>query len=167
MFAQASGAFFWTSISVRDTVGNMEQPADRSASTSRSKQLKAYAMTFLAGLLIAAIPLGISLIRTQGERETSRQQLRLVNLEINLASAAVMARHGDYTAARDAANRYFSDARAAVDGGDEMLTPAQSAYLQSALAERDALIALLSRGDPAGVERSTTMYVEHRKAFPR
>ena len=78
-----------------------------------------------------------------------------------------MARHGDYTAAREAASRFFNDARQAVDAGDETLTPAQLSSLQSALAERDALITLLARGDAAGAERSTTMYVAHRAAFPR
>jgi hypothetical protein len=47
------------------------------------------------------------------------------------------------------------------------VTTAQLPYLQSALAERDAMIALLTRGDPAAAERLTTMYVAHRAAFPR
>jgi hypothetical protein len=86
---------------------------------------------------------------------------------MNLASAALMARHGDYTAARDAASRFFDDARQAVDAPGDTLTAAQVTHLRSALAERDALITLLARGDAAGAERSTTMYVAHRGAFAR
>ena len=148
----------------------MDQPAalpPPTAAQSGSKPIKAYGICFLAGLLIALIPTGIRLIQTQGERNALQQQLRVANLEMNLSSAAVLARHGDYTAARDAASRLFTDARQAVDGGDDVLTAAQLAALQSALADRDPLITLLSRGDPAGAERATTMYVAHRTAFPR
>ena len=148
----------------------MDQPAASPAPTlaqPRSKRFKTYGICFLAGLLIALIPTGIRLIQTQGERDALQQQLRAANLEMNLSSAALMARHGDYAAARDAASRFFTDAAQAVDSGDKMLTAAQVSFLQSVLADRDALITLLARGDPAGAERSTALYVAHRAAFPR
>ena len=148
----------------------MDQPAARPVATPsapRSKQIKMYAICFLAGLLLGLIPTGIRLMQTQGERDALQQRLQVANLEMNLASAALMARHGDYTAARDAASRFFNDARQAVDAGDDTLTPAQRSSLESALADRDALITLLARGDAAGAERSTEMYVAHRGAFPR
>lgn len=148
----------------------MDQPAARPAHTPApppSRRIKVYGICLLAGLLIGLIPTGIRLFQVQRERTALEQQLRMANLEMNLSSAAVMARHGDYTAARDAASRFFSDARQAVDRGDQTLTAAQLASLQSALGQRDALITLLSRGDPAGAERSTTMFVAHRAAFPR
>ncbi|HUQ86341.1 MAG TPA: LapA family protein [Vicinamibacterales bacterium] len=133
----------------------------------RSNQFKTYAICFLAGLLIGLVPVGVRLFQTQRERNTLQQQLRAANLELNLSSAAVMARHGDYTAARDAASRYFSDAKVAVDDRDGTMTAGQLTHLQSALADRDSVITLLSRGDPAGAERLTTMYVAHRAAHPR
>lgn len=126
-----------------------------------------YGICVLAGLLIGLIPTGASLIRTRGERDALQRQLQVANLELNLSSAAVMARHGDYATARDAASRFFSDATLALDSGAQTLTAEQRTYLQSALAERDALITLLARSDPAGAERSTTMYVAYRAAFPR
>lgn len=133
----------------------------------RFTRAKTYGIWFAVGLLLGLIPTAVRLIQTQRERDALHQQLQVANLEMNLGSAALMARHGDYAAARDAASRFFSDARQAVDSGDETLTAAQRTYLQSALAERDALITLLARGDPAGAERSTTLYVGHRAAFPR
>jgi hypothetical protein len=148
----------------------MEQPAARpvpAPASPRARQLKMYGIYLLAGLLIGLVPIGIRLIQTQRERDALQQQLRVANLEMNLSSAAVMARHGDYSAARDAASRFLSEARQAIDRGDEAMTPAQVTYLQSVLADRDALITLLARGDPAGAERLTTMYVAHRAAFPR
>ena len=148
----------------------MDQPAARPAPIppqTRSKQLKMYGVCFLVGLLVGLVPTGIRLVQTQRERNVLQQRLQVASLEMNLASAALMARHGDYTAARDAASRFFSDARQAVDSGDQTLTAAQVTTLQSALAERDALITLLARGDTAGAERATTMYVAHHAAFPR
>ena len=147
----------------------MEQPAARTAPSpqqTRSKQFKMYGICLLVGVLVGLVPTGIRLVQTQRERDVLQQRLQVASLEMNLASAALMARHGDYTAARDAASRFFNDARQTVDAGDA-LTAAQLTYLQSALAERDALITLLARGDAAGAERSTTMYVAHRGAFPR
>ena len=134
----------------------MDQPA------APSKHIKTYGICFLVGLLIGLVPTGVRLMQTQRERDALQQQLRVAHLEMNLASAAVMARHGDYTAARDAASRFFSDARQAVDSEDEALTAAQLAHLKSALADRDPMISLLSRGDPAAAERLTTMYAALR-----
>jgi hypothetical protein len=145
----------------------MDQPVAPPPTRPRLKQIKAYGICFLVGLLIGLLPAGVRLIQTQRERDSLQKQLEAARLEMNLASAALMARHGDYTAARDAASQFFSDARRAADGGDGSLSAAQVAYLQSALAERDALISLLARGDPAAAERWTAMYVAHRGAFPR
>ena len=145
----------------------MDQPAAHSTTPSRLTKAKAYGISFLAGLLIGLVPLTVLLIQTRSERNSLRQQLAVEHLEMNLAGAALMARHGDYTAARDAASRFFSDARQAADGGNNTLSPAQLTHLQTALADRDVLITLLARGDPAGAERSTAMYVAHRAVFPR
>jgi hypothetical protein len=144
----------------------MDRPAALTPTSPRFKQLKAYGIWFLAGLLIGLLPVAVSLIQTQRERNSLRQQLQVAHLEMNLANAALMARHGDYAAARDAASRFFSDAEQAAADRD-LLSPAQLSYLQSALAERDTMITLLARGDPAGAERSTAIYVAFRAAFPR
>jgi hypothetical protein len=133
----------------------------------RLPQFKAYGVWFLAGLLIGVLPVGIRLYQAQRAGDALQQQLQATQMEMHLASAALMARHGDYTAAREAASQFFSAARQAVDDPDATLSAAQRSQLQGVLTERDALISLLSRGDPAGAERSTAMYVAHRAAFPR
>jgi len=148
----------------------MDQLAPRPTAAperSRSAQLKSFGMGALAGLLIGLIPTGATLIGTRSERDALQRQLHVAELEMSLSGAAVMARHGDYPAARDAASRFFTNATLAVDRDKDALSPEQTAYLQSALAERDALITLLARSDPAGAERSTAMYVAYRAAFPR
>jgi len=131
------------------------------------QQIKKYGIWFLAGLLIGVLPMGIRLYQAQQAGDVLQQQLQATQAEMHLASAALMARHGDYTAARDAASQFFSAARQTLDDPDATLSGPQRSYLQGVLTERDALISLLSRGDPAGAERSTAMYVAHRAAFPR
>ena len=142
-------------------------PASLTAANPRAGQLKTYAICFLVGLLIGLIPIGVRLFQVQRERDALQQQIRVAHLEMNLSSAAVLARHGDYTAAREAASRFFADARVAVDGQDEALTAPQLAHLKAALADRDPIISLLSRGDPAAAERLTAMSVALRAALPR
>jgi len=133
----------------------------------RPQPWRAYAITFLAGLLLGLVPVGVTMFQVRGERDALQHQLRLANLENHLSGAAVLARHGDYPAARDAASRFFSDAQVELDTRGEALTPGHRAYLQSALAERDAIITLLARDDAAGAERTTAMYVAYRAAVPR
>lgn len=147
----------------------MDQSAIRPAHTPAQPRspLKMYGICFLAGLLVGLIPMGIGLTQAQGERDALQRRMQVANLEMNLANAALMARHGDYTAARDAASRFFDEAMQAVDSRDNTLTAGQLTTLRASLAERDSLITLLARGDAAGAERATTMYVAHRAAFPR
>ena len=145
----------------------MDQAAAPPPARPRLQQLKAYGIAFLVGLLIGVLPLGVRLFQAQRERAALQQQLQGAQLEMHLAGAALMARHGDYTAAREAASQFFSAARQAVDDPNDTLSAAQRTNLQSVLTERDALISLLARGDPAGAERSTAMYVTHRAAFAR
>jgi len=143
------------------------KPSVSHPAPTRSAPIRIYAICFVAGLLLGLVPTGVQLYQVRSERNTAEQQLRWANLELNLASAAVLVRHGDYAAARDAASRFFSDAQIELDTRSDTLTPGHSAHLQSVLAERDAIITLLARSDPASAERTTAMYVAYRAAVPR
>jgi hypothetical protein len=146
----------------------MDKPAPpRVEPASPSQPIKVYAGCLVLGLVVGLALTGIPWLQAQRERNALDQQLQRSNVELQLASAAVMARHGDYGAARDAASQFFTGVRTWVDAGGNMLTPAQRSHLESVLAERDALITLLARSDPAGAERTTVMYVDYRGAFPR
>lgn len=133
--------------------------------SSRMSQLRFGAICVAVGLLLGLVPTGFRLMQVQRERDTVQRQLQLATMEGHLSSAAVLARHGDYTASRDAASRFFADAKREADSGE--LPAAQQSHLQAALADRDPTITLLTRGDPAGAERLTTMFVAYRAAFPR
>lgn len=129
------------------------------------KQMRVYISCVLVGFIFGLALGGIPWLRSGRSLESTERLLRRSSIELHLAGAAAMARHGDYAAARDAASRFFTDVRAWLEDG-EGLTPAEQAHLRSVLAERDALITLLARSDPAGAERTTTMYVGYRNVFP-
>lgn len=125
---------------------------------SRLKGLQSYGIVLIAGLLIGLLPTGISLFRATQQLHDARRQVQIQSLELHLARAAVLARRGDYPGARDATSQFFSAARLEVDSRSNEATP-RLALLRSLLNERDAVITLLARSDPAGAERLAEMYV--------
>ena len=113
----------------------MQEAAAPTTASPRLQQIKAYAVWFLLGLLIGVVPLGVRLFQAQRDRDALHQQLQVAQLEMHLASAALMARHGDYTAARDAASQFFSTAQQAADDPDAALSAPQRSHLRAVLSE--------------------------------
>jgi hypothetical protein len=138
-------------------------PAKPAPPDNFTKSIRGYLICVLVGALLTGIPLGIRLYQLQRDRTALQEQVEWAELEIDLARASVMARHGDYAAARDAASSFFSRARLQLDAGGDLSAPERT-YLQSVLTERDTIITLFARGDPAGAERTTAMYVAYRGA---
>jgi hypothetical protein len=83
-----------------------------------------------------------------------------------IASAAVDAQRGEYEPARQAASDFFTALREQVDvtGPDPALTEAQRGALRPLLTQRDDLITLLARSDPAAAPRLFDAYAAFRKA---
>ena len=125
---------------------------------SRNSRIRGYAIALIVGLVIGLVPTGLQLWQAQRDNDQLRRQLTFSELDGYLARAAVLARHGDYTTARDAASSFFSGARLAVDQRTD-LSANERTRLQAALAERDTLITLLARSDPAGADRTATLYI--------
>lgn len=85
-----------------------------------------------------------------------------LQLESTLARAALLARQGEYEAAREAASQFFTALNQAVitnAGGDD-----RSAALRTALADRDEIITMLARSDPAAADRLAELYITFRSA---
>lgn len=133
----------------------------RVATPSPASRFRLYALCLAGGLLVGLLPTGYRLYQVQHENGELHTQLMLVEMEAQLARAAVLARHGDYAGARDAASGFFSSARTAVDNRTDLSNDERTRLLAS-LAERDTLITLLARSDPAGAERAAILYVNYR-----
>lgn len=101
--------------------------------------------------------------QVRGQLEQQSQQLRKNDLLIALANAALDARRGEYESARMAAASFFTTLNAETTSPTGILTAAQREAVQTLLAQRDDLITLLARSDPAAAERLSAVYVAFRK----
>lgn len=141
-------------------------PPVSSLPPTRLKRLQLYAICVLAGLLVGLVPTSLSLYQARRERDQAQSRVRAAELELGLSRSAVLARHGDYNAARDAASDFFSRAGQELDAASSDLTAAELNTLRSLLADRDTAITLLARSDPAGADRMAAMYLAYRAATP-
>ena len=117
---------------------------------------------FLAGL----VPMGCRSSRLSGELVRAQQQVRLGQLQITFANAALDSRRGEYEQARQGIASFFSLVTTELDRGvTSALPPAASTDFQPLLTERDDLITLLARGDPASAERLANAYATFRKTI--
>jgi len=104
----------------------------------------------------------------EGERDAAQRELRLAQVQLALASATIDARRGEYEPARLSAINFFTSLTAEMQrAADPAIPAAQRESLQPLLGQRDDLITLLARGDPASGERLSNLYVAFRKAAGR
>jgi len=133
------------------------------------RRFKQVGVCVLAGTLIflaGAVPMWFRTGARTQERNTALRELRMLQIQANLASAAIDARRGEYEPARQAAAAFFKGLTEEFDRGKgSALTPAQRESLQSLTLQRDDLITLLARGDPASAERLGNLHVAYRKAL--
>lgn len=131
------------------------------------RRIAVYAIVLLAVFLVGFVPMWIVARGRAGERDAAQRELRLCRLENNLSSAAVDSRRGEYERARLAASNFFTSLHEQVDvvGESSDLTPAQKESLRPLLNQRDDLITLLARSDPASADRLAEMYMSFRKGM--
>lgn len=126
-----------------------------------------YAAVLLAVFLLGLIPMWLVARGRAADRDAAWRDLRLCRLENNLLSAAVDSRRGEYETARAAASDFFTSLREQVDlaGEPTDLTSAQKESLRPLLNQRDDLITLLARSDPASADRLAELYMSFRKGM--
>lgn len=120
-------------------------------------------LAFLAGFL----PMWFYARNATNTLRETRQQLLLVQMQTLLGSAAVDARRGNYEPARQATSQFFTRLSAELDRGEQsLLAPVSAEKLAPILAQRDTLITLLARADPASADRLSDLYVTYRGLLP-
>lgn len=118
-------------------------------------------IAFLFGLGL----MGLKWWGAASDRNAAQKELRLSQLQNDIASAAIDARRGDYEPARLATSKFFSSLTAELENtSSNIFTNEQQTQIKSLLAPRDEIITLLSRNDPAVTEKLAEMYVLYRKA---
>lgn len=146
---------------------NTEQSRNPPRTRSRGDRLKSWlpVLVLLTAFLAGLVPMWFKSSRLEGDLCRTQRQLRLEQIDLKFARAALDARHGDYEAARKGMAGFFGIVTAELDRGLGSALPADAFYdLQPLLAERDEIITLLARSDPASAERLANAYVLFRKA---
>lgn len=122
---------------------------------------------FLCGAFLAGFaPMWLKSSRLSAELSRAQQQVRVLQIQITLADAALDARRGDYEPARQRLATFFTLVQAETERGFGSALPASATEgLKPMLERRDDLITLLARGDPASAERLAAAYAGHRKSL--
>jgi hypothetical protein len=123
------------------------------------------AALIFAAFLLGFVPMWLAARTRTVERDAVQQALRLSQLENTLAAAALQARRGDYEPAREAASTFYTNLQAEIDRTPPVVSASQREMMQSILAQRDQLITLLARADPAVAERLANVYVSYRRVM--
>ena len=126
-----------------------------------------YALILVVVFLLGLVPMWLSSRSRTRERDDARRELRLSKLGNDIGSAVIDSRRGEYEPARQATSRFFNSLRDQCDTSVEPsdLTRAQCDTFRPALDQRDELITLLARSDPAAADRLTQLYVSYQNAM--
>ncbi len=137
------------------------------ASGNRWKRIGIYLGVALAVFLLGLVPMWSKARTYESQRDAAQHELRLSQMQNTLSAAAIDARRGDYEPARQMASDFFTTLRTQIDAEAEAakLTPAQRERVRPLLAERDEIITLLARSDPAAADRLSNFYVSYRQAM--
>lgn len=134
--------------------------------TSVGKRIGVYAAVALVIFLLGLVPMWLKARDNASQRDAAQRELRLSQMQNNLAAAAIDARRGEYEPARQTASDFFTALRSQADASNESaLTDKQRNDVRPMLQQRDDIITLLARSDPASVDRLSDLYVAYRKAM--
>jgi hypothetical protein len=138
---------------------------ERGLSVPLWKRLLVYFLILLIGLLLGLVPMWLTARQRAKELDSTRAELRRSQMRSALSAAALDARRGDYEPARKAMSDFFTALSSELDrGADSALDQAQRDAVRPMLAQRDEIITLLARSDPAAADRLSDLDATYRKA---
>ncbi|HWN09223.1 MAG TPA: hypothetical protein VNO50_08155 [Pyrinomonadaceae bacterium] len=141
----------------------LPQP-DKSASLIQ--RIGIYAVVLLVVFLLGFVPMWIKTRSSRMDLAAAEQKLTIAQLQNTIASAVIDARRGEYEPARVAASQFFTSLLSEVNKGeDSALNAAQRSAVQPLFAQRDEIITLLARSDPAAADRLSDLFATYRKAM--
>lgn len=130
------------------------------------KRIAVYVILAIVSFLLGVVPMWVKAQQYAGQRQTAQQELRIKQLESLLASAVISADRGDYELARQTVSDFFYSLRSQIEQGkNSALTNPQQDKAKTLLSQRDDVITLLARSDPAAVDRLSDLYVAYRRAM--
>ena len=144
------------------------EPADPASPTSNTTQkwLIRIGLLLLA-FVLGFVPMWVTNRQLSADLATRNKELHRSRVLSSLSASAIYARRGEYETARQNASLFFTDVRSEMDkGADGILTEQERIGLSRVMAERDEIITLLSRNDPAAAERLSNAFVEYVAVVP-
>lgn len=98
------------------------------------------------------------------QRDAAQREVRLSQFQNGLAAAIVNVQRGEYEPARQITSDFYTNLRTQIDAeNSSVFTPTQREKLRPMLTERDDVITLLARSDPAAAERLFAIYSSYKK----
>ena len=135
---------------------------------SLTRRVTIYAGLLLVASLLGFVPMWLKYRECSASLSEAEQQLSLARRQNTLASAVIDVRRGDYEPARQAASDFFTSLRTETDRGNESaLSQVQREGVQALFNQRDEIITLLARSDPAALDRLSDLYVSYRGIMNR
>lgn len=152
-------------LAVNEESHVVSNSSERRTGVSLGKRLGIFALIFVIGFLLGLLPMWLNAHRTAKQLETTRAELLRSQMRSALSAAALDARRGDYEPARKSISDFFTALSAELDRGeDSVLDQAQQGAVRPLLTQRDELITLLARSDPAAADRLSNLDAAYRKA---
>jgi hypothetical protein len=128
------------------------------------KRVALYATLAIGFFLLGFVPTQLKVADAIEQRDAAQRAVRLAQLQNSLATAMIDVQRGKYEPARQLTSDFYTNLRRQVDADRASLfTPSQRETLKSLLAERDELVTLLARSDPAATERLFAVYSRYNK----
>ncbi|MBA2380357.1 MAG: hypothetical protein H0V76_12355 [Blastocatellia bacterium] len=130
------------------------------------KKIAIYGAVLLVVFLLGLVPVWLTARERAAELAETQRQLRSALVKNTLASSVIDARRAEYEPARQSASDFFTNLQAEMEREtDSVLTEAQRESVRPLFTQRDEIITLLSRSDPASAERLSDIYVSYRNSM--
>lgn len=128
------------------------------------KRVALYATLSLGFFLLGFAPMWFKATRASEQRDAAQRAVRLAQLQNTLSAALIEVQRGQYEPARQLTSDFYTDLRRQIEtDSGSLFMPAQREGLRSLLTERDELITLLARSDPAATDRLFAVYSAYNK----
>ena len=128
------------------------------------KRVASYATLSCGFFLLGFVPMWLKANSAIEQRDAAQREVRLTQLENTLGAAMVDVQRGEYEPARQITSDFYTSLRNQIDAGNaSVFTPAQREGLRPLLGERDDVITLLARSDPAAADRLFAIYSTYNK----
>lgn len=128
------------------------------------RRVALYATLSVGFFLLGFLPMWFKAGTAMEQRDAAQREVRLGQLQNTLGAAMVDVQRGEYEPARQITSDFYTNLRSQIDAGNaSVFTPGQREKLLPLLAERDEVITLLARSDPAATDRLFAVYSSYNK----